>query len=59
MEGDVGGGLAIERNISLSEDNPKLFKIDSSLLARNVGAGSGGYSRLVGYLPFCHLFFLY
>ncbi|CAI9274853.1 unnamed protein product [Lactuca saligna] len=47
MEGDVGGGLAIERNISLSEDNPKLFKIDSSLLARSVGAGSGGYSRLV------------
>ncbi|GJT89620.1 heteroglycan glucosidase 1 [Tanacetum coccineum] len=47
MEGDVGGGLVIERNISISEDNPKVFKIDSSLVARNVGAGSGGYSRLV------------
>ncbi|GJT89619.1 alpha-glucosidase 2 [Tanacetum coccineum] len=47
MEGDVGGGLAIERNISILSDNPKVFKIDSSLVARNVGAGSGGYSRLV------------
>ncbi|KAK1438367.1 hypothetical protein QVD17_04175 [Tagetes erecta] len=47
MEGDVGGGLAIERNISISQDNPNVFSIDSSLVARNVGAGSGGYSRLV------------
>ncbi|XP_024993632.1 uncharacterized protein LOC112527307 isoform X1 [Cynara cardunculus var. scolymus] len=47
MEGDIGGGLALERNISISEDNPKLFKIDSSIVACNVGAGSGGYSRLV------------
>nr|XP_043607023.1 alpha-glucosidase 2 [Erigeron canadensis] len=47
MEGDIGGGLAIERNISISQNNPKVFNIDSSLVARNVGAGSGGYSRLV------------
>ncbi|KAK9052894.1 hypothetical protein SSX86_029524 [Deinandra increscens subsp. villosa] len=47
MEGDVGGGLAIKRNISIPLDNPKVFNIDSSLVARNVGAGSGGYSRLV------------
>ncbi|PWA54167.1 heteroglycan glucosidase 1 [Artemisia annua] len=47
MEGDVGGGLVIERNISIPEDNPKVFKIDSSLVARNVGSGSGGYSRVV------------
>nr|XP_043606304.1 alpha-glucosidase 2-like [Erigeron canadensis] len=46
MVGDVGGGLAIERNISILEDNPKVLRIDSSLVARNVGAGSGGYSRL-------------
>ncbi|KAI3812633.1 hypothetical protein L1987_17344 [Smallanthus sonchifolius] len=31
----------------LPTDNPKAFNIDSSLVARNVGAGSGGYSRLV------------
>ncbi|KAI3713674.1 hypothetical protein L1987_72257 [Smallanthus sonchifolius] len=47
MVGDIGGGLAIERNISISQDNPKAYNIDSSLVARNVGAGSGGYSRLV------------
>ncbi|KAL8266855.1 hypothetical protein R6Q59_004199 [Mikania micrantha] len=47
LEGDVGGGVAIERNISISQHNPKIFNIDSSLVARNVGAGSGGYSRLV------------
>ncbi|KAM0059677.1 putative alpha-glucosidase [Helianthus debilis subsp. tardiflorus] len=46
MEGDVGGGFAIERNISFSQDNPKVLNIDSSLVARNVGAGSGEFSRL-------------
>ncbi|KAL8266856.1 hypothetical protein R6Q59_004200 [Mikania micrantha] len=47
MEGDVGGGLAIQRNISISKHNPQVLNINSSLVARNVGAGSGGYSRLV------------
>ncbi|GKA34839.1 hypothetical protein Tco_0721268, partial [Tanacetum coccineum] len=44
---DVGGGLVIERNVSISEDNPKVFSIVSSLVAHNVSAGSGGFSRLV------------
>ncbi|GJU20785.1 heteroglycan glucosidase 1 [Tanacetum coccineum] len=47
LEGDVGGGLVIERNVSISEDNPKVFSIVSSLVAHNVSAGSGGFSRLV------------
>ncbi|GJU20784.1 heteroglycan glucosidase 1 [Tanacetum coccineum] len=46
MEGDVGGGLAIQRNISILKDNPKVFKIDSSLVARNVGDGPEAYSRV-------------
>jgi hypothetical protein len=45
MEGDVGGGLVLERQISILKDNPKVFKIDSSIQARSVGAGSGGFSR--------------
>ena len=57
MEGDVGGGLVIERKISIPEDNPKVFKIDSSLVARNVGSGSGGYSRLIFTITFFFFFF--
>lgn len=43
MKGDVGGGLAIQRNISILEDNPKVVEIDSSLVTRNVGDGSERY----------------
>ncbi|KAL3818347.1 hypothetical protein ACJIZ3_004252 [Penstemon smallii] len=47
LEGDIGGGLVIERKINISKDNPKVFQIDSAIVARKVGAGSGGFSRLV------------
>jgi hypothetical protein len=47
LEGDIGGGLVLQRHISILKDNPKIFQIDSSIQARNVGAGSGGFSRLV------------
>lgn len=47
LEGDIGGGLVIERMISLPKNDPKVFQIDSSIVARNVGAGSGGFSRIV------------
>ncbi|CAH9085856.1 unnamed protein product [Cuscuta epithymum] len=47
LQGDIGGGLVIVRYISLLKNNPKVFKIDSSIVSRNVGAGSGGFSRLV------------
>ncbi|KAJ9707609.1 hypothetical protein PVL29_002581 [Vitis rotundifolia] len=47
LEGEIGGGLVIERQISLPKDNSKVFRVDSGIVARNVGAGSGGYSRLV------------
>ncbi|KAK3029745.1 hypothetical protein RJ639_038022 [Escallonia herrerae] len=47
LEGDIGGGLAFERQIYIREDNPKVFQIESSIVARKVGAGSGGFSRLV------------
>lgn len=47
LEGDVGGGLVLERCISIPKTEPKLLRIKSSIIGRNVGAGSGGYSRLV------------
>lgn len=47
LEGDVGGGLVLERMISLPKDEPKVVQINSSIVARSVGAGSGGFSRLV------------
>ncbi|KAJ4930459.1 hypothetical protein NE237_014248 [Protea cynaroides] len=47
MEGDIGGGLVIGRQISIGKDNPRVLHIDSSILARQIGAGSGGFSRLV------------
>ncbi|KAL2489815.1 heteroglycan glucosidase 1 [Forsythia ovata] len=47
LEGDIGGGLILERKISFPETDPKFFQIDSGIVARKVGAGSGGFSRLV------------
>ncbi|KAM4124060.1 hypothetical protein ACB094_01G203900 [Castanea mollissima] len=47
LEGDIGGGLALQRKIYIPKNDPKVFRIDSSIVARKVGAGSGGFSRLV------------
>ncbi|KAJ0970889.1 hypothetical protein J5N97_018848 [Dioscorea zingiberensis] len=47
LEGNIGGGLVLQRKISILKDNPKILLIDSGIIARNVGAGSGGFSRLV------------
>lgn len=46
LEGDIGGGLIIHREIYFPKDDPKIFRIDSGIVARKVGAGSGGFSRL-------------
>ncbi|KAH9734646.1 Heteroglycan glucosidase 1 [Citrus sinensis] len=47
LEDDIGGGLILQRKLTILKDNPKIFKIDSKILARKVGAGSGGFSRQV------------
>ncbi|XP_058086523.1 uncharacterized protein LOC131233753 [Magnolia sinica] len=47
LEGDIGGGLVFQRQISIPRENPKVLWIDSGIIARNVVAGSGGFSRLV------------
>ncbi|KAL6547689.1 hypothetical protein OROHE_009394 [Orobanche hederae] len=47
LEGDIGGGLVLGRQIYIPKDNKKILQIDSSIVARKVGAGSGGFSRLV------------
>ncbi|KAF5193014.1 Alpha-glucosidase [Thalictrum thalictroides] len=47
LEGDIGGGLVLERQIKILKDDPTVLRIDSGIIARNVGAGSGGFSRLV------------
>lgn len=48
LEGDIGGGLSLQRQISIPESNLKVLRINSAIIARNVGAGSGGFSRSVG-----------
>ena len=45
MEGDIGGGLTIQRRISIFELDPTVVHIDSCILAHSVGEGSGGFSR--------------
>lgn len=45
LEGTIGGGLVLQRKISIMKDNPKILIIDSGIVARSVGAGSGGFSR--------------
>ncbi|KAM7490938.1 hypothetical protein LguiA_033859 [Lonicera macranthoides] len=47
LEGDIGNALVLQRHISFQKDNQKVFQICSSIVAIEVGAGSGGFSRLV------------
>ncbi|XP_078438445.1 heteroglycan glucosidase 1 [Wolffia australiana] len=47
MEGDIGGGLRLKRQVMIPRGDPAVFHISSSIIARSVGAGSGGFSRLV------------
>lgn len=47
LEGDIGGGLILQRHISIPKDASQVLRIDSSIIAHSVGAGSGGFSRLV------------
>ncbi|XP_044481908.1 alpha-glucosidase 2 isoform X2 [Mangifera indica] len=44
---DIGGGLVLDRKITMPKNNPTVFQIDSSIRALKVGAGSGGFSRLI------------
>lgn len=46
LEGDIGGGLVLRRHIYVPKNVPNIIRIDSSIIARSVGAGSGGFSRL-------------
>ncbi|XP_068634479.1 uncharacterized protein [Aristolochia californica] len=47
LEGDIGGGLILQRQIVVPKDDVKILRINSRIIARSVGAGSGGFSRLV------------
>lgn len=47
LEGDIGGGLVLQRQLCIPKDARKVLRIDSNIIARSVGAGSGGFSRLV------------
>lgn len=47
LEGDIGGGLIMSRDILVAKDSPDKVKITSRIEARSVGAGSDGTSRLV------------
>lgn len=47
LEGDIGGGLAMIRHIAVANDSPKVLQITSSIEARAVGGGSGGFSRYI------------
>jgi hypothetical protein len=45
MKGDIGGGLTIERHISVLKNNPQILQFDSSIVGQSVGTGSDGFSR--------------
>jgi len=47
LEGDIGGGLVMARDILVAKNSPDKLNISSRIEARSVGAGSGGFSRLV------------
>ena len=45
LEGDVGGGLALTREIQLTGGDQDKIAIRSAIVGKKIGAGSGGYSR--------------
>ncbi len=45
LEGDISGGLALFREIILPQNSPDTVQISSKIVAKSVGAGSGGFSR--------------
>lgn len=45
LEGDIGGGLVLQRQIYFPKNAANTIQINSSIIARKVGAGSGGFSR--------------
>lgn len=45
LEGDIGGGLVLQRKIYFPENAANVIQIDSNIIAHSVGAGSGGFSR--------------
>ncbi|CAJ2646990.1 unnamed protein product [Trifolium pratense] len=47
LEGDIGGGLVLQRQIYFPKNAANIIQINSSIIAHSVGAGSGGFSRLV------------
>jgi hypothetical protein len=51
MEGDIGGGLILARDILVAKESPDAMNITSQIEARFVGAGLGGFSRLVRLRP--------
>lgn len=47
LEGDIGGGLILTRDIVIPKGYDNNVNITSKIVARSVGAGSGGFSRSV------------
>jgi hypothetical protein len=45
LEGDIGGGLVLQRQIYFPKNAANIIRINSSIIAHSVGAGSGGFSR--------------
>ncbi len=45
LEGDISGGLALCCEILLPKSSPNTVQISSRIVAKSVGAGSGGFSR--------------
>jgi hypothetical protein len=45
LEGDIGGGLVLQRKIYFPKNATNIIQINSSITARSVGPGSGGFSR--------------
>ncbi|CAL5188371.1 unnamed protein product [Lathyrus oleraceus] len=46
LEGDIGGGLVLQRKIYFPKNAANIIQINSSIIAHSVGAGTGGFSRL-------------
>lgn len=47
LDGDIGGGLVMSRDILVALKSPDKVNITSRIQAKSIGAGAGGESRVV------------
>ncbi|GLJ41801.1 hypothetical protein SUGI_0865140 [Cryptomeria japonica] len=57
LEGDIGGGLVLQREICVPKSRPKVVRIESTIIARNQGIERRGFKHIFLCLSISSTFF--